>query len=155
MENLERILAEHPFLAGFDARYITLLTGCASNVVFKPGQFIFREGEQADKFYIIRQGKVAIEWFVPQKGAMAIETLQEGDVLGWSWMVPPFQWRGDARAYDLTQAIALDGKCLRDKCEKDHDLGYELMRRVAALIAETLNATRFQLLDVYGNGAVK
>jgi CRP/FNR family cyclic AMP-dependent transcriptional regulator len=155
MENLERILAEHPFLAGLEPRYISLITGCASNIVFKPGQFVFREGDPADTFYIIRHGKVAIEWFVPQKGAVSIETLQEGDVVGWSWMVAPYQWRGDARAYDLTRAIAIDAKCLRDKCEKDHDLGYELMKRIVPLIAETLNATRFQLLDVYGNGAVK
>jgi CRP/FNR family transcriptional regulator, cyclic AMP receptor protein len=154
-ENLERTLAEHPFFKGLDARYISLLAGCASNVVFKAGEFVFREGEQADTFYIIRHGKVALEWFVPQKGAIAVQTFQEGSVMGWSWLVPPHQWRGDTRAYDLTRAIALDGKCLRDKCEADHDFGYEIMRRIATLVAETLHATRLQLMDIYGNDQQK
>jgi CRP-like cAMP-binding protein len=152
MENLERILAEHPFFRGLESRYINLMVGCASNVVFKAGEYVFREGEEATKFYIIRHGKVVLEWFVPQKGALSIQTFQDGDVLGWSWMVPPHQWRGDVRAYDLTRAIILDGKCLRDKCEADHDLGYELMKRITAMVAETLHATRMQLLDMYGNG---
>ncbi len=150
MENLERILGEHPFFSGLDSRYTGLIVGCASNVVFKAGEFILREGDQADVFYIIRHGKVVVETFVPQKGAITIQTLHDGDVLGWSWMVPPHQWRSDARAYDLTRAIALDGKCLRDKCAQDHNLGYEIMRRLAVIIAEEFQAARMQLLDLYG-----
>jgi CRP-like cAMP-binding protein len=71
-------------------------------------------------------------------------------VLGWSWLFPPYRWHFDARALELTRAIALDGKCLREKCEEDHDLGYELVKRVAQIIMERLQATRLQLLDVYG-----
>lgn len=150
METLERILAEHPFFAGLDARYIQLIVGCATNVRFDAGQFIFREGEEANEFYIIRHGKVALEIFVPGRGPVIIQTLGEGEILGWSWLIPPYHWRFDARAVELTRAIALDGRCLRAKCEDDHDLGYELLKRFAHIIEQRLQATRLQLLDVYG-----
>ena len=150
MENLERILTEHPFLKGMDSDQIKLLTGCASNAVFKAGEYIFREGEDADSFYFIRSGKVVIETFASHKGAVLIHTRDAGEILGWSWLVPPYKWHFDARAIELTRAIALDGKCLRGKCEKDHDLGYEIMRRFNLIIAERLEATRMQLMDIYG-----
>ena len=150
MENLQRILKEHPFLEGLDDRHIKLLEGCASNVAFKAGEYIFREGDNADKFYIIRHGKTQIETFIPQKGPLAIQTREAGEIMGWSWLIPPYKWHFDARAYELTRAIALDGKCLREKCEQDHDLGYEIMKRFALLIAQRLDATRMQLMDVYG-----
>ncbi|MFH1699880.1 MAG: cyclic nucleotide-binding domain-containing protein [Candidatus Zixiibacteriota bacterium] len=150
MENLERILEEHPFIHGMDTGQIKLLTGCASNVVFKVGEYIFREGEDADSFYFIRSGKIVIETFVPHQGAILINTRDAGEILGWSWLVPPYKWHFDARAIEVTRAIALDGKCLRGKCEKDHDLGYELMKRFNLIIAERLEATRMQLMDIYG-----
>ncbi len=151
MENLESILTEHPFLKDLDKKYIQLLVGCSSNVVFKTGDFIFREGEPADSFYFIRHGRVLIETHIPHKGTIMIRSREEGEILGWSWLVPPFRWHFDARAVELTRAIALDGKCLREKCDEDHDLGYEIMKRLALIIAEGLEATRLQLMDVYGN----
>jgi len=149
MENLERILAEHPFLEGLEERHIKVLVGCASNVVFEAGRFIFREGDEADKFYIIRRGRVALELYAPDRGPIAIQTIGEGEVLGWSWLFPPYRWHFDARAMELTRAIALDGKCLRTKCEEDHSLGYELLKRFSHIIMERLQATRVQLLDLY------
>lgn len=150
MQTLEPILAEHPFLKGLDPRYLKLIVGCATNVRFEAGQFIFRAGEEANQFYILRQGHVALEISAPNRGSIAIQTLGEGDVLGWSWLIPPYIWQFDARAVELTRAIALDGKCLRTKCEEDHDLGYELMKRFGYVIAQRLQATRLQLLDIYG-----
>jgi len=150
METLEPLLAEHPFFKGLEPHHIRLLVGCASNVRFNPGEFLFREGEEANKFFVIRYGKVSVEVYQPQKGPLTIQTLGDGDVLGWSWLVSPYQWRFDARAMELTRAIALDGKCLRGKCEDDHGLGYELLKRFAGMIADRLEATRVQLLDIYG-----
>ena len=155
MRDLEQTLREHPFLEGLDAEHIKLLVGCASNVVFKSGEFIIREGEEADAFYFIRHGRVLIETHVPQKGPIMIRSREAGEILGWSWLVPPYRWHFDARAVELTRAIALDGKCLREKCEEDHDLGYEVMRRFVVIIAQRLEETRLQLLDVYGNSANK
>jgi len=150
MQTLGPILAEHPFLKGLDPRHLQVVTGCASNVRFEAGQFIFREGEEANQFYIIRHGKVSLEVFAPGRGSITIQTVGEGEVLGWSWLFPPYHWHFDARALELTRAIAFDGRCLRTKCEDDHDLGYELVKRFAHVIMERLQATRLQLLDVYG-----
>ena len=149
MENLERILAEHSFFAGLEPRYLQLLVGCASNVRFDAGRTIFREGEEANQFFLIRHGRVALDIYAAERGSITIETLDEGDVLGWSWLVPPYHWQFDARAVELTRAIALDGKCLREKSEKDHDLAYELLKRFVLIIEQRLQATRLQLLNVY------
>lgn len=152
MNTLEPILAEHPFLKGLPPVLLAELVGCAANVKFDTGAFIFRQGQEANNFYILRDGKVAVEVFAPQKGAITIDTLAAGDVLGWSWLIPPYHWHFDARAIEPTRAIALDGRCMRTKCEGDHELGYELMKRFAQIIEQRLDATRWQLLDVYGAG---
>lgn len=150
MKTLEPYIAEHPFLKNLEPQHLKILVGCASNVRFDAGQFILREGEEANNFYIIRHGKVSLEIFTPDRGPITIQTIGDGEVLGWSWLIPPYHWHYDARALELTRAIALDGKCLRMKCEQDHDLGYELLKRFAHIITQRLEATRIQLLDVYG-----
>ena len=149
METLERVIAEHPFFSGLDRQYINLFVGCASNVRFNHGAYAFREGEEANRFYVIRRGRIALEIFTPKSDPIVVQTLEAGEVLGWSWLVPPYRWRFHARALDTTLAIGLDGHCLRMKCEENHDLGYELMKRVAGVIQQRLEATLLQVLDVY------
>jgi CRP-like cAMP-binding protein len=149
MENLERIIAKHSFFAGLDPEFMTLLVGCASNVHFEAGSYILKEGYQADTFYLIRSGKVALEVVAPQHAPIIVSTLEVGDILGWSWLMPPFQWKFHARAVADVRALALDGKCLRSKCEENHDLGYEVLKRFAQIMDKRLEATRLQLLDVY------
>ncbi len=149
MHTLELILAEHAFFKGLEPRYMQLITGCASNVRFDARTYIFREGEAAERFYLIREGKVALETFAAERGPIIIETVEAGEVLGWSWLFPPYQWHFSARVVEPTLAIALDGVCLRNKCEEDHDLGYQLVKRVAQIMMQRLQATRLQLLDVY------
>lgn len=149
METLERIVAEHPFFEGLDPNTTKLLTGCARNVRFPVGTYIFKEGESANDFYLIRSGRVAMEIFSPQHKPIVVATVEEGDILGWSWLVPPYIWRFNAHAIQETRAIALEGKCLRNKCEESHDLGYEVLKRFAQIMVKRLEATRLQLLDVY------
>ncbi len=149
MKTLEGILSKHPFFDGLDPRYIQLAVGCAANVRFNAGEVVFREGEEANNFYLIREGKVALEVFVPDHGSLTIQTLHDGEILGWSWLIPPYHWRFDARAAETTRAIEFDGKCLREKCEEDHDMGYELLKRIASILGERLDATRFQLRGIY------
>jgi CRP-like cAMP-binding protein len=149
METLERILTEHPFFQGLEPLHLQLLVGCAANQVFKPGEAFIRRGGEANEFYLIRHGKVAVELRTPSRGALTVQTLGEGEVLGWSWLLPPYRWHFDARAMELVRAIALDGKCLRLKCEEDHHLGYELLKRFAHIVTRRFDATLLQLLDVY------
>jgi CRP/FNR family transcriptional regulator, cyclic AMP receptor protein len=149
METLRPILAEHPFFRDLDERHLDLVVGCASNVRFNAGDFIFRHGEQANEFYLIREGMVALEMFVTGCGPVKVQTMGEGEVLGWSWLVPPYRWMFDAHATEMTRAIALDGKCLRNKSERDHDLGYQLLKRFATVVQENLDAARLQILNIY------
>ncbi len=149
METLEHIIAEHPFFAGLDHGFTKLMVACASNVQFKAGTYIFKEGEPANTFYLIREGKAAVEVSAPQHKPIIVSTLGVGEILGWSWLLPPFQWKFQARAVEDTRSIALDGKCLRTKCEENHDLGYEVLKRFAQIMEQRLEATRLQLLDVY------
>lgn len=150
METLEPLLAAHPFLQGLAQEDIKFITGCAKNVRFKAGEMLFQEGGEANQFYLLRSGRVALEIYVPGRGSVAIQTVEEGDLVGWSWLFPPYTWKFDARSLELTRALALDGKCLRAKCEAEPRLGYELMKRISRVITERLEATRLQLIDIYG-----
>lgn len=150
METLEPLLAQHPFFKDLAPHYVHLVLGCAANTRFNAGDFLFREGEAANQFYLIRHGKVALQVFVPHRGPLTIETITAGEVLGWSWLFPPYRWHFDAQALELTRVVTFDGQCLRGKCDDDHDLGYELMQRFAQVMSQRLQATRLQLLDVYG-----
>ncbi|HYM90503.1 MAG TPA: cyclic nucleotide-binding domain-containing protein [bacterium] len=128
-----------------------LIAGCGSNVRFQAGEYLFREGDPSDQFYLIRHGKVSLEISSPAHGRVAIQTLGEGEVVGWSWLVPPYRKQCDARAVELTRATVFDGACIRRKCEADPRLGYEMLKRFAQIIGQRLRATRLQLLDVYGS----
>lgn len=152
METLERVLAEHPFFKGLEPPHIQLIVGCAANVRFERGTLLFREGEEANHFYVVRHGRVSLRIFSPKRGPIVIDTVGEGEILGWSWLLPPYHWHFSARAEELTRAIALDGKCLRAKCEEDNALGYQLLKRFAHIIEQRLQATRLQLLDLYNGG---
>jgi CRP-like cAMP-binding protein len=150
METLEGILSVHPFFHELPPRHLGLVVGCASNVRFDAGEFLFRTGTEANQFFLIRHGRAALEIAAPGRPPLILETLGEGEVIGWSWLIPPYRWMFDARALEQTRAVALDGKCLRGKCEADHDLGYELFKRFAHVMEQRLMAARLQLLDVYG-----
>ena len=147
---LEPYLAEHPLFRELEPRYVKLLTECAANVRFAEGETIFRQGEPADRFYLIRHGRVSVEVRSSTQQALTIQTLEEGEVLGWSWLFPPYTWYFDARALKTTRALTLDGKCLRGKCDEDARLGYELMKRFSAILHSTMQATRLQIMDLYG-----
>ena len=152
METLEKIIAEHPFFRGLSEEYLAFIAGCARNVRFVPNQFLFQEGETADRFFLVRHGLVSLEIFVPSRGPVSVQTVGEHEIIGWSWMVPPYHWRYTARALEMTRAVVFDATCMRAKCDADHDLGYSLMLRFAAIISQRLQATRLQLMDLYSLG---
>ena len=151
IEGLDRVLREHPFFEGMNDAYRELVAGCAANEVFHAGDYVYREGDAADKFYLIRHGRVALEVHVPGKTPIIVETLKSDDLMGWSWLVPPYRASFDARAQELTRLVSLDAACLRGKMEKDAALGYELHKRFAPVVAARLAAARRQLIDLYGH----
>jgi len=149
MDGYETLLAGQHFLKGMDKEHLEIIADCASYVRFQKGQFLFHEGEYARRFYIITSGQVALEIFAAGRGPVTLETLEDGDVLGWSWLFEPYRWHFDALAQTDITAVAFDALCLRGKCDANHDLGYELVKRFSQVIMERLQATRLALLDVY------
>lgn len=150
MEGLERIVGEHRFFAGLDQEFIDLVTGCCKNVRFEAGQFLLREGEAANQIYLIRHGRVALQISDPARGEIVFQTLGEGEVVGVSWLIPPYRWSHEAKALELVRAISIDAQCLRNKSEADNRFGYEMMKRFVPVLVERLHTTRMQILDVYG-----
>lgn len=150
MKSIEDLVRVHPFLEGVDDASIKLMAGCARNVSFDTDHYLLREGATANHFYLIRRGVVALESFVPGREPITFETLKECDFLGVSWLVPPYKWHFDARAVEPVQTVEFDAACLRGKCEANHDLGYELMKRFVPAIMKRLQAARIQCMDIYG-----
>ena len=151
METIERLLRDVPFFADMADEQLTLIAGCASNVHFDADEVLFREGDPADTFFLVRHGEVALEQFVPGRGGITIETIQSGEVIGWSWLFPPYRWHFDARALTPVRATVFDGACMRGKCQDDPRLGFDLMSRFAQVMMERLQWTRLRLLDIYGD----
>jgi CRP/FNR family transcriptional regulator, cyclic AMP receptor protein len=150
VRGIGQLLAEHPFFAGLDDDVLALLVGCATNAHYSAGDALFRGGTPADQFFVIRSGRVAIELVAPGRHPLVVETADAGEVVGWSWLVAPYQWFGDGKAVEETSVIALDGACLRGKCEADPNVGFQLLTRVTHVMYDRLQATRVRLLDLYG-----
>jgi CRP-like cAMP-binding protein len=150
MQGIDELLEEIDVFRGLGDEALDLIAGCALNRVFEDGEALLTENEQANTFFAIRHGTVSLETYVPHRGAVTIETLHGGDVLGWSWLFPPYRTMFDARALGTVRVIAFDGACLRAKCDQDPQLGYVLTQRFAEVMVERLQATRLRLLDVYG-----
>src|SRR5579859_5291262 len=147
MQDLDRLIATHPFLKGLSPHHRRLLASCAMLVKFQPGEQIFREGDPANRFYLIQKGKVALESCVREQGITHVQTIGDGDVLGWSWLFTPYFWQFDARAIEPTEAVFFYATPLRTECEVDHDLGYELLRRMADVLLQRLQAVRHKLIE--------
>lgn len=149
IKQLNELLKDHAFFKDLKPEYLDLIAGCGQNIVFEAEQPIFRAGAEANYFYIIRFGQVALELNDPRRGAIRVLTLQDNDILGWSWLFPPYRWHFDARAIKLTRMVAIDGKCLREKCEADHSLGFEFMKRFSRIMLDHLQTAQLQVLNVY------
>jgi CRP-like cAMP-binding protein len=150
MRTIDQLITDSPTFAGLESAQLEFIAGCGRNEHVTAGTMLMREGEPAERFWLIRRGVVALELYVPGREPLVVETLEPGDVVGWSWLFAPYRWALDGRAHNECHLIAFDGVCLRAKCAADHDLGFELMSRFAADVVGRLQATRLQLADVHG-----
>jgi CRP-like cAMP-binding protein len=150
IDTSEYVLGEQAFLKGLSPAHLMAIAECAHPVTFASGKYVFHEGDPANHFYILTYGQESLELYVPGRGSHVIQTVEKDEVLGWSWLFPPYRWHFDGRALTVVRAIDFNGMCLRAKCDADHDLGYDLMQRFAQTMMSRLQATRLQLLDVYG-----
>jgi CRP/FNR family cyclic AMP-dependent transcriptional regulator len=148
MEKMEAALAAHPFLKGMAPGLVQELVDCASEVTFDAGDIVCQVDDPAMQFYLIESGRIAVQTFSSWKGPITVATLGEGDDLGRFWVEAPYRWRFEARAQQLTRCIALEVKKLSEKCEANHDLGYEFLKRYTYSLVMQFRATRLQLLDM-------
>ena len=149
LKPVESVIADHPFLHSLKPGHLQVLADNSMRMHYDAGQLIFREGDPANRFYLIEQGHVSLESHRRDELAVAIQKIGPGDVLGWSWLFPPYYWHFDARALEPTTAIFLYGTRLRELCEEDHDLGYELMKRMTQVVIQRLQATRKELVEFH------
>lgn len=148
MNTLEKSITNHPFTKGVNPHYLHLLTGCATFERHGPGFELFREGYQADRFYLIQSGQVVLQEFIPGRGEVTIETLAAGEILGWSWLFAPYRWAFTAVTIAPTEIISLAASTLRDEMEENHDFGYAIFCRVCQDMLEKLNGTRKRMAEL-------
>lgn len=144
---LVALIANQPFFKGLSEPHLRLLAESAMITEFKAGQWIYQQGDPANRFYLILDGKVLIESEVKERGMLSIRTLGPGDDLAWAWLFPPYYMHFSACATEPTRAIFFYGTRLREQCETNHELGYQLMKRIAEVVVHNLNATQQRLLE--------
>ncbi len=148
IEDLRRILSEHPFVHGLEESHLVFLTGCTKNVKFLPGELLFKEGGPAKEVYLIRDGEAAIQVYGPDQSVTTLSTIKGGEIAGWSWVVPPYVSHFDLIAYTVVRAIAIDADCLRVKCENDPVFGYQMLARMVKVMEQRLISTRMQMVEL-------
>lgn len=140
-------LSEHPFLSGMSVQRLQRLNTVASAEVLPAGAVIFREGEQASRLYLVRRGRVSIEVHAPDRHGIVVDTLGDGEVLGWSWLLSPYRWAFDARAAQLVQVITLDAAWLRTEMGRDAAFGMEVLGRMTAVMGRRLAKARHCVVE--------
>jgi CRP-like cAMP-binding protein len=148
--DIRAAIAGHPFMVGLPPRFVDVLVPITELVEFPMGGWIARTGAPANSFLLLVAGRAGIEIGAASRDPMVVATVHAGDVVGWSWFVEPHEWHFDVVALDHVRALAVDATALRAACAADHELGYQLGIRLARVVASRLEATRHQLLDVYG-----
>lgn len=152
-EKAPSVLAEHlgrdPIFQDLEEPFLQLLAECAEEREIPPETFLFRAGEPASSFFLILEGSVMLEVYTPHRHAITLQTLKRGELVGWSWLLPPYRWSFDAHCMDPARVIAFDGHCLRQRFEQNHELGYQILQRFLPVMAQHLRAMQMQLLEIY------
>jgi len=146
-QSIEGYLSNHDFFSGMDSSYLKFLSDSATEQQIKAGDVLFQYGKNADKFYLLRKGQVAIQVPALMGPALDIQTLVDDQILGWSWLIPPYRWNFLARALEDSELLEFDGSAVLARCQEDPKFGYELFKRFATLMSERLNAARQKMMD--------
>jgi CRP/FNR family transcriptional regulator, cyclic AMP receptor protein len=142
-------LSTRAFFSELDQDYMKFLADSATEMRIKKGDVLFQQGERADKFYLLRKGQVSVQVPALMGPVLEIQTLGEGQMLGWSWLIPPYRWNFQARALEDSDLLEFDGSAILARCEKDPKFGFELFKRFAALMSERLDAARQKMMDAW------
>jgi len=153
MRTLDELIVQSPVFEGLEQEELELIAGCGKNIAVDAGERLFREGDDANTFFLVREGLVALDAYVPNRGQVTVVTCGPGEIVGWSWLVPPYKWRLTARVVESARVVEFDGACLRRKCDEIPALGYDLLSRIAGDLADHLQSAYLQVIDVYGDGS--
>lgn len=136
--------ASHDFLAGLSERHRMILASGVRPFTASAGEYLAHEGAKSHALFLIQSGHVTLSTTVPGRGEVPILTVGPGEIVGWSWLLPPHRWQFDCRAADEVKGLAFDGEWLRERCEQDYELGYHLLKKLLAVVAGRLAATRLK-----------
>lgn len=150
MKTIADILKGSSFFTDLSENELAFIAGCASLVHFPEGKMIANHGDAADTFFLIREGNIALSIADKVGKPFLYETLGPFDIVGLSWLIPPYRWTASAIAQTEVKALSFNGTCIREKCEKDHSLGYKMMRHLLQLMVEREDALKLHLLDIFG-----
>lgn len=145
--SIEDYLSGHAFFSGLDGSFVKFLSSVATERQIKKGDVLFQQGKRADKFYLLRHGQVSVQVPALMGPVLEIQNLGEDQVLGWSWLIPPYRWSFQARAMEDSELLEFDGSAILAHCEEDPHFGYELLKRFASLMSERLDAARQKMMD--------
>lgn len=146
-EGILGAFGSHDFLGSLSERHRMQLASGARPFSAAAGEVLAREGETARSFYLIQSGHVVLSAQAGPRGSVPVQIAGPGEVVGWSWLVPPHRWQFEAKAKDAVQGLVFNAEWLRDQCENDHHLGYLVLRYMVTVLAGRLAATRRQLLE--------
>lgn len=145
--SLEEYLAAQAFFSGLRPEFIEFLVHRARERRIEPGQVLFRQGERARHFYLLQNGGIVIEIPAITGPTLTVQRLGADQILGWSWLIPPYRWNFQARAEEATTLLEFEGDPVLARCEEESEFGYALMKRFAALMSERLEAARQKIMD--------
>lgn len=146
-KSIERIIAEHPFFDGLSKQSATFLASCAKRRPLKEDEVLFSYGGKADRFFVVLDGRVTVEVAAIQGPSLELQNLGAGDLLGWSWLIPPYKWNFQARAEEPAEVLEFDGAAVLHRCEDDPAFGYDLFKRFSGLMSERLAAAREKMMS--------
>lgn len=149
METLIATVRSHPVLRHLNDAQVEFMAACAREARYESGAFLLREGGEAREWFLMISGRVVLEIHVPGRGSVQVETLHGGDILGWSWLFPPYRWHLDARAVESVRALVFDASAVRSRMESDYEFGYALARPMLWQLYQRLERVRMQRLDLY------
>jgi CRP-like cAMP-binding protein len=144
-------LARHPFAQGLSEDHLDTLASCAKFFLCAPGDYLWRQGQKTEVVYLVSSGQVALEIQIPNQGSLEVDSFEGGDFLPWLWLGGEYWRRFDARAMASAEVIELDGKKLRELCDRDHDFGYQLLKRLARATEERLQVARLKIMELQGH----
>ncbi|HET6529457.1 MAG TPA: cyclic nucleotide-binding domain-containing protein [Actinoplanes sp.] len=153
MKTTYELMREQPLLAGLNDWQLEHLAADAQRAIIHAGNRVFREGDPADRMWLIVDGRIDVDTRLPDRGDVIIDTLGPGDVLGWSWLFPPYRWHFGAVARETALTVELDGPRVRELCQRDPGLGYHFITGLFQVVTDRLQATRRRLIDEMRTGA--